>query len=154
MQLTRAADYAVRAMIHLASLPQGTRATLSGLASSAECPEHFLAKILQRLVRARLVTSRRGEGGGFELGRPADAMSLLDVVEAIEGTLNLNFCLSAPETCARAPRCAAHLVWAEAQEAMSAVLKRASIASLARGPWAAHGEFVAITQPGEEGVWS
>jgi Rrf2 family protein len=155
MQLTRAADYAIRSMIYLATLPPGTRATLSGLASAAECPEHFLAKILQRLVRARIVSSRRGEGGGFELGRPADALSVLDVLEAIEGPLNLNFCLTAPDACERAPKCAAHAVWAEAQDAMAAVLRRATLASLAQnGSWKAHGDFVAITPPGEEGLWN
>ena len=52
MQLTRAADYAVRVMIHLASLPPGARVSRSELSAAAECPEQFLCKVLQNLTRA------------------------------------------------------------------------------------------------------
>ena len=67
MQLTRAADYAVRVMIHLAGLPPGARVSRSELSAIAECPEQFLCKVLQNLTRAGLVISHRGNTGGFEL---------------------------------------------------------------------------------------
>lgn len=132
MQLTRAADYAVRVMIHLAGLPVGTRVRRATLAEATAVPESFMSKVLQALVRARLIASRRGVDGGFELISSAEQTSLLDVVEAIEGPIQLNFCLMAGDPCERHTSCPAHVVWAEAQAAMTAVLKKAMLADLAR----------------------
>lgn len=131
MQLTRAADYAVRVMIHLAALPAGTRVQRNSLAEATGVPESFMSKVLQGLVRARLITSRRGIDGGFELAPAAENRSLLDVIEAIEGPIQLNFCLGPGHNCERQNYCAAHFVWAEAQDAMTQVLRRAKVADLA-----------------------
>jgi Rrf2 family protein len=132
MQLTRAADYAVRVMIHLAGLPPGTRTSRGELASAAECPEQFLSKVLQNLTRAGLVVSHRGNTGGFELPEARREASLLEVVEAIAGPMRLNVCLGPDQACSRQSRCPAHRVWAEAQSAMTAVLRAHTIGSLAR----------------------
>ncbi len=131
MQLTRAADYAVRVMIHMAGLPPGTRVQRATLAEATAVPESFVSKVLQALVRARFITSRRGVDGGFELICSPEQTSLLDVVEAIEGPIELNFCLMPGEPCERHTWCPAHSVWAEAQAAMTAVLKKATLAQLA-----------------------
>jgi len=77
MQITRAADYAVRVMVHLASLPPGSRVKKSALVELSEAPESFLSKVLQSMVANRLITSRRGGGGGFELAMPPDRVSVL-----------------------------------------------------------------------------
>lgn len=132
MQLTRAADYAVRMMIHLSSLPQGSRVKLSALARAADAPESFISKVMQRLVRARLILSNQGAQGGYEMAAPADQISLLNVVEAIEGPMRLNVCLMSAQSCDRQLWCAAHCVWAEAQAAMVEVLSNAPLARLAR----------------------
>jgi Rrf2 family protein len=132
MQLTRAADYAVRVMIHLASQPAHTRASRADLAVAAECPEQFLSKVLQSLTRAGLVLSHRGNTGGFELPISRQDVSVLDVVEAIEGPVRLNLCLTADQACARRGWCPAHTVWAEAQRAMADILRNASIRDLAK----------------------
>lgn len=131
MQLTRAADYAVRVMIHLALLPPGARVQRDALADATGVPESFMSKVLQALVRERMISSRRGQDGGFQLAVPAGQTSLLEVVEAIEGPIALNFCLGAGEVCERVSFCAAHFIWADAQAAMARVLKSASIAQLA-----------------------
>jgi Rrf2 family protein len=133
MQLTRAADYAVRVMIHLAGLPAGTRVSRSELSAAAECPEQFLCKVLQGLTHAGLVVSHRGNTGGFELDERRREASLLDVVEAIEGPLHLNICLNRDHGCVRQSRCLAHPVWAEAQQALSKVLASHTIRELASG---------------------
>ena len=132
MQLTRAADYAVRVMVHLAGLPPGTRTSRGDLASAADCPEQFLSKVLQSLTRAGLVVSHRGNTGGFELPVLRRDASLLEVVEAIEGPLRLNLCLTSSDGCTRQSWCPVHPVWAEAQAAMAFVLRRTTIAALAR----------------------
>jgi Rrf2 family protein len=132
VQLTRAADYAIRVMIHLASLPPGERSSRSELAGAAECPEQFLSKVLQSLTRAGLVISHRGNTGGFELPRARRSSTMLDVVEAIEGPLRLNICLGSDNACDRLAVCASHRVWQGAQEALAAVLRGATIETLAR----------------------
>jgi Rrf2 family protein len=136
MQLTRAADYAVRVLIHLASQPVHTRASRAGLAEAAECPQQFLSKVLQSLTRAGLVVSHRGNTGGFELPVSRQEVTLLDVVEAIEGPVRLNLCLTSEEVCVRRGSCPAHPVWEEAQRAMLEVLRRSTIRSLAQPPLA------------------
>jgi Rrf2 family protein len=132
MQLTRAADYAVRVMIHLAGLPPSTRASRAELAEAAECPEQFLSKVLQSLTRAGLVLSHRGNTGGFELPTMHRTASLLDVVEAIEGPIRLNVCLNSDRACTRQEWCPAHNVWVDAQAAVAQVLRSASISGLAQ----------------------
>ena len=129
--LTRAADYAVRVMIHLAALPPGTRAQRTTLAEATEVPDSFMSKVLQGLVRARMVSSKPGHQGGFELAADPREVTLLDVVEAIDGPLAVNLCVAANRGCERHQGCPAHHVWVEAQEAFSRVLRSATIASLA-----------------------
>ncbi|MGA3018458.1 MAG: Rrf2 family transcriptional regulator [Bryobacteraceae bacterium] len=131
MQLTRAADYAVRVMIHMTGLPPGTRASRSELAEAVECPEQFLSKVLQSLTRAGLVVSHRGNTGGFELPGEHRTATLLEIVEAIEGRIRLNVCLISEHSCTRQAWCPAHDVWADAQAALVAVLQKATIGELA-----------------------
>lgn len=132
MQLTRSADRGVRVMTHVATIEPGKRVSAVQLAAATDTPVAFIGKILQRLVAARLIVSRRGRDGGFELARPARDISVLDVVTALEGNLCLNQCLPGGEGCDRSPWCAVHLVWVEAQAALSRVLASASIENLAR----------------------
>jgi Rrf2 family protein len=118
-------------MIHLAGLPPGTRVSRSELSTAAECPEQFLCKVLQNLARAGLMVSHRGNTGGFELDERHRSASLLEVVEAIEGPIQLNVCLASHQGCSRQSWCPAHCVWAEAQDALTGVLRGARINDLA-----------------------
>jgi Rrf2 family protein len=131
MQITRASDYAVRVMMHLAGLQPGSVVHQSELSKVTEVSGHFLSKVLQQLVRARLIRSQRGSGGGYVLAVPAAGVSLLEVVEAMEGPVRLNQCLAEDTSCERKSWCPAHAVWAEAQAAIVNVLGSASMASLA-----------------------
>lgn len=131
MQLTRAADYAIRVMIHLASLPPHQRVFLPTLAEATGAPGSFLSKVLQTLTRAGLVSSRRGQMGGFEILDRGRHASIREVAEAIDGPINLNVCLVDGESCNRRSWCPAHSVWAQAQSAMLKVLNSAIIADLA-----------------------
>jgi len=128
MQLTRAADYAVRAMIHLASTDAG-RSSLNELAEAAEVSPAFLSKVLQRLVRAGLVASYRGKKGGFELLERGRSATLYEILQALDGVPELNICL-APGGCGRTPTCAAHAVWEKAQAQLREVLSAATLEKL------------------------
>jgi Rrf2 family protein len=131
MQLTRAADYAVRVMVHLVGQPEGTRASLVSLSEATAAPESFLSKVLQALTRAGMIYSQRGQSGGFEISQPGRKASMLEVIEAIGGPVRLNVCLASGKSCVRKVWCPAHPVWVRAQEAMLEVLRKTSIAELA-----------------------
>ena len=131
MQLTRAADYAVRVMIQLSASPADGRVSLPALARTTGAPESFLSKVLQTLAHAGFISSRRGQAGGFRISPRGRAASMLDVIEAIDGDICLNLCMVPGRSCARKARCSAHPVWVEAQQAMLAVLSRATVAQMA-----------------------
>ena len=132
MQLTRAADYAVRVMILLAGLPPGSRTSREELAQAALIPSHFLSKILQSLTRGGLIASYRGAAGGFSLLKRPDGLTMFEVIEVIEGPLWLNQCVDPGQGCARQGWCAAHSLWVEAQDAVTRVLRSATLQDLAQ----------------------
>ncbi len=131
MQLTRAADYAVRVMIQLAVPSADGRVSLPALAKATGAPESFLSKVLQALAHAGLISSRRGQAGGFRISPRGRAVSMLDVIEAIDGDICLNLCMIPGRSCSRKARCPAHPVWVEAQQAMLAVLSSTTVAEMA-----------------------
>jgi Rrf2 family protein len=85
MKISRTVSYAVRATLQLAQSPQGTPVPCSKLASEGKMPERFLLQILRNLVTHGILRSTRGVEGGYSLTRPPEQISLLDVIEAIEG---------------------------------------------------------------------
>lgn len=131
MQLTRAADYAVRVMVHLATLQEGQRALLPNLAEATCAPESFLSKVLQGLAHANLISSRRGKAGGFAILAAGREATLYQVVEAIDGPICLNVCLNGGKDCERKSWCPAHPVWVRAQRAMLDVLMGATVTGMA-----------------------
>jgi len=131
MQLTRAADYAIRVMIHLAAFESGRRVSLPAMVAATGAPHSFLSKVLQALTRAQLITSRRGPAGGFEISARGRHASMREVLEAIDGPMCLNVCLNELRSCARKDWCPAHPVWVKAQAAILEVLGSAMIADLA-----------------------
>ena len=131
MQLTRASDYAVRVLIHLATLPEETRVLLPDLALATDAPESFLSKVLQSLAHAGLLSSRRGKLGGFAILPRGREATILQIIEAIDGPVCLNVCLNGGRDCDRKSTCPAHPVWARAQRAMFDVLVSATVSSLA-----------------------
>lgn len=131
MQLTRAADYGVRVMIQLAQTPSDVRVSLPALAQATGAPESFLSKVLQALAHAGIITSRRGQSGGFRITPRGTSASMREVIEAIDGSIFLNVCVIPGRSCSRKARCPAHPVWVQAQQAMLAVLSNTTVAALA-----------------------
>lgn len=133
MQLTRAADYGVRVMIHLVGAGEHRRVSLPYLAEATQTPESFLSKVLQALTRAGLLVSQRGQSGGFAVAPRGFESSVRDVIEAVDGPVRLNVCLNSGQACPRSSWCPAHPVWVDAQQAMLSVLESARIQDLASG---------------------
>lgn len=115
MQITRQADYAVRAVLYLAQREEGTRASTAQIARDQNIPLTFLAKIVSQLSAAGILRATRGARGGVTLARPVQEMSLLEVVEAIDGPVRLNECVLDPEACPQIEECTVRAVWCEAQ---------------------------------------
>ena len=129
MQITRQADYAVRAMAYLAQLnPEQLPAATARIAQQKSIPPSFLAKIVSQLSVAGLLQTSRGARGGVSLAKPAEAISLLDVVEAIDGPILLNDCVSETGTCSFNDDCPLKPVWCEAQKQLVENLSRANFA--------------------------
>jgi Rrf2 family protein len=131
LQLTQAAEYAVRTMLHLASLPSGSTTSVSKIAAEWEIPETFLRKIVSSLSRSSLITTQRGVGGGIQMGCNPEKVTLLEVIESVEGPITLNQCLMGERVCPRDGWCPVHVVWIEAQEKLRAHLAAHTLSSLA-----------------------
>ena len=99
MQITRQADYAVRAVLYLARQENAERAATSAIAKEQRIPPSFLAKIISQLSIAGLLHTSRGARGGVTLAREAKDISLLEVVEAIDGPIQLNECAGDENNC-------------------------------------------------------
>jgi Rrf2 family protein len=132
MQLTMMGEYAVRAMMHFAALPKDSVAQIPAISKEWDIPEKFLRKIIAKLTKGGLLHAHRGAGGGISLEKAAKEITLLDVIELIEGPLSLNKCLINPYFCKRTGSCNVHVAWCEAQTAMRSILGSYTLAELAK----------------------
>jgi len=129
MQLTRHADYALRVVIDLALHPSSR---IGDIAWRWSAPPAFLAKIVRDLVRAGLLESLRGRKGGVVLARPASRISVLQVIEAVDGPLALNRCVPKGGGCLLSQSCPAWPLWARLQVIVAGELQAATIEGLLR----------------------
>ncbi|MDO8737194.1 MAG: Rrf2 family transcriptional regulator [Thermoleophilia bacterium] len=129
MQLTRQGDYAMRAILFLAASPQ---ARIQEIARAQFVPKEYLAKIVQKLSQAGIVTTHRGVGGGITLARPPEEITLLDVVEAIEGPVALNSCFIRPGECPRESYCAIHAELEHIGNTLARMFANVNFADLAK----------------------
>lgn len=146
LKVTRAADYAIRSVVHLATIAEGAVVSQQELARAVQAPTIFAGKVLQQLAANGLVSSKRGKRGGFALTPRGRLATMFDVLVAIEGPIALNDCLSPDTPCVRASTCAAHRVWQQAQARVIEVLRAARIELLA--------EQTRRAAAGEEDPWS
>jgi Rrf2 family protein len=130
MQITRQADYAVRAVLHLAQMKNGERAATSSVAKEQRIPPSFLAKIISQLSIAGLLHTSRGARGGVTLAREPKDITLLEVVEAIDGPIQLNECVNEGGVCSFDDNCPIRSVWCEAQDELVARLKKTDFEQL------------------------
>jgi Rrf2 family iron-sulfur cluster assembly transcriptional regulator len=131
MELTRKGEYAIRGIVYLASQPVDKVCLLSDIAAAVDVPATFLAKIFQQFSKIGLVKSYRGTGGGFVLGRASGKITLLEVVEAVEGPIIPNRCVVNPGDCPRDVFCNVHPVWKRVQVQVRDVLERVTLRDLA-----------------------
>jgi len=131
MQLTRQADYAIRALLHLSAEEPGNVVQTKEIASSEGIPEKYLPTIMRTLARAGLVRTLRGNQGGVILAKKPDQINLREVIEAIEEPIVLNRCLRDEGECSRESFCPVHPVWDRIQQSLIDRLESTTFADLA-----------------------
>jgi len=130
MQVSRKVDYALRAMIYLATQEPGKSCSTAEISGRQGVPRKFLEKIIQDLARGGLVKSRRGPGGGYSLTRLSHEISFQHVIEAVDGPIALNVCMDRRLSCDHLPRCTMVGVWSEVQRRVVEVFAHTTLADL------------------------
>src|SRR5580658_670343 len=134
MQVTRAGEYAIIGLLYLAKQPAERTVMIDEISEAEGVPKSFLAKIFQSLAKGKFVRSHRGAGGGFSLARPAAEITVLQVLQCVEGSLALQKCVTDDPECVvsttRMSSCTLCAVFTEAQNRVNEVFSRTTLADL------------------------
>jgi Rrf2 family protein len=128
--LDRRGDYSVRAVLDIARNSGKGRRKARQIASVMDIPARYATQILADLVRHGLLTAMAGPDGGYSLARPPDEITLLDVVDAVEGPTSLDTCVLRGGPCDWTDACPIHVTWSKAQAAFIDVLAGVTFAEL------------------------
>lgn len=128
--LGRTGDYGVRAVLDVAGAGESRRRKTREIASAMHIPTRYLSQILALLVREEILTATAGPSGGYELARDPEQLTLLDVVEAVEGPVVMERCVVRGIPCSSDGICAVHDAWETAQDAMVERLGQTTFAEL------------------------
>jgi len=131
LELTKRADYAIRAALALAGAGPDARLSVRRIAAEQAIPPRFLRQVMGDLVAAGLVDGTEGRSGGYRLARSASTVSLLDVIEAVEGDSRRRECVLRGGPCRLNGVCDVHAVFAAAQDDLLRHLRAATLASVA-----------------------
>lgn len=130
-RLSRAAEYAIRGMLHLSCKSDSETLGIEEVSKAQDVPSAYLAKLFQLLAKKGYVRSFRGAGGGFALAKNPKDITLLEIIETIEGRIFLNDCLIREGYCPRDNVCPVHDVWNEAQKKFLDYLNNCTFEQLA-----------------------
>ncbi|MBE2199265.1 MAG: Rrf2 family transcriptional regulator [Anaerolinea sp.] len=130
LQISRRTDYAVRIMIELGLCSAEECTPSRKVAKKTGVPKAFLHKITADLVKANLVRTFSGPTGGLALAQPVEEVTLLQIVEGIEGPICLNICLLRPHECPRDQLCPAHSLWGRLQTVVTEELQAVTLQEL------------------------
>ena len=150
MRMSAKAEYAVRAMIQLATAEEGAVVKTDDLAKAQGIPPQFLVDILSDLRTDRLVRSHRGRDGGYELARPATDISIADVLRCIDGPLASVRDIGLGDLPYSGPTVALTDVWRALRASMRSVLEETSLADVASGALPEHVAKMADDYRGQE----
>ncbi|RDH77964.1 Rrf2 family transcriptional regulator [Mycolicibacterium moriokaense] len=150
MRMSAKAEYAVRAMVQLAAADEGAVVKTDDLAKAQGIPAQFLVDILSDLRTDRLVRSRRGREGGYELAMPAAEISIADVLRCIDGPLASVRDIGLGQLQYSGPTAALTDVWRALRASMRSVLEETSLADVAAGALPEHVATFADDYRGQE----
>jgi Rrf2 family protein len=150
MRMSAKAEYAVRAMVQLATVDDGALVKTEDLANAQGIPAQFLVDILSDLRTDRLVRSHRGRDGGYQLGRPATEISIADVLRCIDGPLASVRDIGLGDLPYSGPTAALTDVWRALRASMRSVLEQTSLSDVATGALPPHVTTMADDYRGQE----
>lgn len=130
--ISKTGKHAVLALAALSRLPKGSRGGAQGIARKIGAPQNYLGKLLRALARAGVLRSQKGQGGGFQLARPAAQTSLFEVVDPIEHLSRWEGCFLGHGRCSGREPCALHARWKVLREAYFRFLRETTVADVAR----------------------
>ena len=133
MQITRQADYALRTIVYLSRLEPDDKAPTSLIAEKQQIPSSFLAKIISQLSVAGLIHTSRGAHGGVSLAKTPEEISVLEVIEAIDGPVMLNECTTNPGICPFTGDCPMRLIWCDTRQDLLAKLNSITFEQFSNG---------------------
>ncbi len=116
----------------LACMSNDQRTTVGEITRRQDVAEPFMAKIASQAAVAGLVVTHRGTGGGLALAQPADSITMLQIIEAIDGPLAFNRCTCEPSRCPRFNKCAVHPIWEKAQQQLKELLSNILLSEVAQ----------------------
>ncbi|MBS1261155.1 MAG: putative HTH-type transcriptional regulator [Calditrichaeota bacterium] len=129
--LSTTSEYAIRALVYLSLIPDGEFILGRELSQVADVPSNYLAKILITLNRFNMLEATRGRGGGYRLRKPADQITLMEVVTALEGEAAIPECiLEHNRICSDKRPCAAHKGWKKVRDSYIRFLEETTIATI------------------------
>ncbi|MBA4312966.1 MAG: Rrf2 family transcriptional regulator [Chlorobiaceae bacterium] len=128
---SRQCEYALQAVLYLALKPQNEMTSIRELTKRIDIPYHFVAKILQDLTRKGFLVSHKGPAGGFGLAVPAKDITILQIVEAIDGLSLINSCVLGFPNCTHDDHCAVHDQWEIIRERIHHMLASKNILEMA-----------------------
>lgn len=131
MLITRKTDYAIRCVLYL-SEKKGGLANVDEISKSMLIPKSFLAKILQKLEKAGIVKSSKGRKGGFSLVKEPKGVSLMEVIETMQGPLSINVCAIDKRKCSLSNICSVHPVWVKIRKEIEEKLVKINFEELSR----------------------
>lgn len=131
MLVTRETDYAIRTVLFLAGEAKPL-ASVSEIAKAMHIPKSFLAKIVQRLVKGGILSSIRGVAGGFRLAKKPEQISLLAIMESIQGDTGINICATDKRLCRMSSTCTVHPLWVEIRDEVEKRLQKRTVRDLIR----------------------
>lgn len=132
LTLTKRGEYGFRVMMYLVEQPREHRVTAAQLAEECDIPAGNVPTIMSMLSRARILACTPGRHGGCSLARDPADISALEIIEALEGPLEISYCLLDSRRChGRDPQCALHHAWSSGRESAITALARTSLADAA-----------------------
>ena len=132
MRLSTKGRYGTRAMLDVAIHQDGGPVSVKATAERQDVSRRYLEQLMLRLATAGLARPVRGRGGGFVLSRPASQISVADIVQALEGPINVVECVGDAGVCYRASSCAAREVWNEVSETVTCHLSQITLEDMAQ----------------------
>jgi len=132
MLISQTAEYAIRAMSAIATLPEGTKIRATDLGSGTGVPAPYLSKILRRLVLAGLLVSQKGQGGGFSLSRPAAEIPFIDILNAIDAFPTDGRCAFGWGNCDQLSPCPLHGAWSRLNQKIQDWANQTNLAEVAK----------------------